>query len=306
MPIKVKIVFSLIAIVAVVSLFQLATSAHLFSPAKNTAPLTNATIQALYLDDDNDGLNNIEESYWNTDFQDPDTDKDGYLDGEEVSSGHDPSKAGPDDSLTEQNLTKKFAELTLAGLYEGSLKPSNPAYVPAIDAITAAVTDDLQRSQYVKIDDTRLHMVAPSTLAQEKYVQSVGEIIKEFLPVFVESLSNGSKLDPSMSTPADNDIIAYFKEAQGTMAALITRMYRVEIPENWQTNHRNALQLLMSAHNGIQAFALSESDPVRYYAGISSLQLTSNTLPVVIRSFANQIANDGLSSGTIFRSLLTK
>ncbi|MFA6097377.1 MAG: thrombospondin type 3 repeat-containing protein [Candidatus Paceibacterota bacterium] len=46
------------------------------------------------LDSDKDGLDNYMESYYKTDPNDPDTDRDGYSDGDEVQNGYDPAKPG--------------------------------------------------------------------------------------------------------------------------------------------------------------------------------------------------------------------
>ena len=50
-------------------------------------------------DPDNDGLPNAEEIVWGTDPENPDTDGDGFTDGEEVLNNHNPTVAGPNDSL---------------------------------------------------------------------------------------------------------------------------------------------------------------------------------------------------------------
>ncbi|MBI5913018.1 hypothetical protein HY839_01090, partial [Candidatus Azambacteria bacterium] len=50
-------------------------------------------------DPDNDGLKNWEEEIYKTDPRNPDTDGDGYLDGEEVASGYDPTIKAPNDAL---------------------------------------------------------------------------------------------------------------------------------------------------------------------------------------------------------------
>ena len=50
-------------------------------------------------DDDNDGLPNALEVVWNTDPNNPDTDGDGFTDGEEVAKNHNPTVAGPNDAL---------------------------------------------------------------------------------------------------------------------------------------------------------------------------------------------------------------
>src|SRR3990167_7444445 len=55
------------------------------------APLT-ATISEQLRDSDLDGLPDLRETDYNTNIHKNDTDGDGYLDGEEVISSHDPTK----------------------------------------------------------------------------------------------------------------------------------------------------------------------------------------------------------------------
>jgi len=87
-------------------------------------------------DKDADGLSDTDESVWNTDFQNPDTDGDGFLDGEEIASGHDPTKPSPDDSLgISGNVTEELAALMLGGLAEGSLKPDNQKYADSVNLL---------------------------------------------------------------------------------------------------------------------------------------------------------------------------
>jgi len=50
-------------------------------------------------DTDNDGLKDWEENLYKTDLLNPDTDADGYLDGEEINSSHNPLVKGPGDEL---------------------------------------------------------------------------------------------------------------------------------------------------------------------------------------------------------------
>src|SRR3990167_1633294 len=125
---KIKLFVGFLGLIALVSVFSFFNS---FGNSSSTflKPLTGSVLEAVDQDADKDGLANREESYWNTDFQNPDTDGDGFLDGEEVASGHDPLIPGSDDFLpTDANLTKKLSSLTLAGLYEGSLKSDSPNY----------------------------------------------------------------------------------------------------------------------------------------------------------------------------------
>lgn len=50
-------------------------------------------------DADNDGLNNADEAIWGTNPAHPDTDGDGFLDGEEVATSHNPTIPSPNDKL---------------------------------------------------------------------------------------------------------------------------------------------------------------------------------------------------------------
>ncbi|HPH52096.1 MAG TPA: hypothetical protein PLF70_01125 [Candidatus Portnoybacteria bacterium] len=56
------------------------------------------TISSQTIDSDNDGLKDWEENLYKTDPWNPDTDGDGYLDGEEINSGHNPLVKGPNDN----------------------------------------------------------------------------------------------------------------------------------------------------------------------------------------------------------------
>lgn len=58
-----------------------------------------ATIGSQDKDSDNDGLKDWQEELYKTDPYNPDTDGDGYLDGEEVNSGHNPLVKAPGDEV---------------------------------------------------------------------------------------------------------------------------------------------------------------------------------------------------------------
>ena len=68
------------------------------------------------LDDDKDGLSNWEESIYGTNLNNPDSDGDGNLDGEEILSNHDPLKKGPNDIYQQKKgaLTKQEQEAKTA------------------------------------------------------------------------------------------------------------------------------------------------------------------------------------------------
>lgn len=62
------------------------------------------------LDTDGDSLTDVEEELFKTDKNKPDTDADGYVDGQEVRSGYDPTK-GAGAKLVDSNLAKEYSNL---------------------------------------------------------------------------------------------------------------------------------------------------------------------------------------------------
>lgn len=103
-----------------------------------------ASNELAMLDSDKDGLRDWEETLWETDPHNTDTDGDGTLDGDEIGRGRDPRKAGPDDVLEEnfeigeqqyfepststdptEALAKNFFTEYLALKKEGDFNPAN-------------------------------------------------------------------------------------------------------------------------------------------------------------------------------------
>src|SRR3990167_9423282 len=194
MPKNIKIFFAILVLGAILSVFSLTDYFHqgkAFSfNFKNM--LGNLSFKT-DIDPDNDGLSNIDESYWNTDFQNPDTDGDGFLDGEEVVSGHDPSKAGPDDSLRDLNLTQKLSELTSAGLVEGSLKMDSSNLDKSLANLVDYTTDNATFSINGIVSENRLKIVDATRESQDKYLSDTYGIIKRFLVAYGDQLSNSSQ-----------------------------------------------------------------------------------------------------------------
>jgi len=106
-------------------------------------------------DADNDGLMDWQEEVYQTNSCRPDSDGDGYLDGEEVSSGYDPAKAAPGDELPgvdassralPQNLTQVLAQDLSQQVIEGKLGNISDALDPlAIQTSSRVVNDAIQQ-----------------------------------------------------------------------------------------------------------------------------------------------------------------
>jgi len=89
------------------------------------------TTQNVLLDSDNDGLTNLEEANFGTDPNNPDTDNDGYLDGDEVKNEYNPK--GPGKIGEELKNTDENDQLNIGGENNKNIDTSTSKFVSNID-----------------------------------------------------------------------------------------------------------------------------------------------------------------------------
>jgi hypothetical protein len=271
-----KIILGILAVLAVVS------SYYLFSSFKNSplSLLSNIKSAGSLLpgsdnDADHDGLTNQEESVWNTDFQNPDTDGDGFKDGEEVASGHHPTIAGPNDLLNpriQKNLTKSISEILTAGLAEGTLQNKDLANI----------------SEYLdNIIDKTVHQSEINTRTTANSFKVVDRNIDN-----IRSYSKAMKIQLSSTTLAANDFIEFIKIlpdlnnekgvsdpriskfVQNQIKQLdnqINKLQAMEVPSNWKGDHNNFLLLMKKIRSNYESIANHPEDPIQTMISISSL-----------------------------------
>ena len=206
MPNKIKIFFSFLAFITLFSVYSVFNSLG-GKPASFAIIGVNSTpLPKLEEDIDRDGLTNNEESYWNTDFENPDTDGDGFLDGEEIVSGFDPLTAGPNDQYIDTgtvdlsrgirpiNLTQKFSTLIASGLFVGDLKNTadDETYSKSIyDLSLAAIYDSDSALTPENVELSDLKITTNTKKVQQEYVNNLFNIIEKKL--LAEIRENESK-----------------------------------------------------------------------------------------------------------------
>jgi len=251
-------------------------------------------LEAVDQDVDKDGLTNREESYWNTDFQNPDTDGDGYLDGEEIASGHNPSKAGPDDALLDaKNITNKSGALLVAGLSEGSLKTSSPRFDKSVDSIV----DDLFYQSVINHDKTALADFVEgniSTIGSDKasvqeYLQNMNSMLESFwiedLKGFVKVLNIFQDLDktqdyknPKFTNAIDNEVTRFENQ--------IKQLEAVQIPSTWVSTHSQLVVEMQSMTKNYILFKNLDNDPMQgVIAYITLSKEFTDKLPVLLNNY---------------------
>ncbi len=301
---KIKFYLGILALIALFSVLTFFNSLK-SSPSAFLKPLTGSMIEAVDQDTDKDGLANREESYWNTDPNEPDTDGDKFLDGEEVASGHDPMKPGPDDLLPSSgavNITDKVSALMAAGFYAGDLSNSaDPAvYDKALADISAEMMIDGIRSldpDNVVVGKTILSS-DDSKKAQEKYLDAIGLIIQD---IWGEITS-----EPRLATEnfvnfySDNERLIngsknYFNSKKNYYNDMIARMNAVAVPPSWLNIHNQIISNLQALAVSHKILGQTDEDPLKGTFGMSNLIQVYQTVQPILVEITDKVKKNDLN-----------
>ncbi|KKR02608.1 MAG: hypothetical protein UT29_C0001G0088 [Candidatus Yanofskybacteria bacterium GW2011_GWA1_39_13] len=264
--------------------------------------LQNSTSFKVDADTDKDGLTNRDESYWNTDFQNPDTDGDGFLDGEEVSSGHDPLIPSPNDLLNTGNTTYKLSNLTLSGLYEGSLAPNNPNYNKSIYDMALAVMDDASSELSSKISPEKIKTSKSNKENQEKYIREISPLIEQMFSAYVFELNKiASDFNNSELSNSDDQIIEFFKNQSEQYDEYLNTALNIVPPKNWESDHVGLLKLLEDLKNVHAAIFKNNTDPITALVAMNRLSGLLEIIPKITLSYAEKVEVEKIKTeSTIF------
>lgn len=253
---------------------------------------------------DNDGLTNKEESYWNTDPNNSDTDGDGYLDGEEVASGHDPLIPGPDDLLpTDDNLTMKMSQLALAGLYEGSLRPDSPTYEEALNYLATAIADNAVNSFEFDLSKIKLNIINSDEYSDQKYMEELSIIYENLLEIFIEQMLS---LEENLNNigaygMAHGGVVDSFKGSASGYEKILGELLKMNIPNRWANNHLGIVKLVGELSQTSQSVISGSDDPIKAAVGLNKIFQLWNMLPKITAEYSEKIKALGLDlSETIF------
>ncbi|MCC6934489.1 MAG: hypothetical protein IT406_02250 [Candidatus Yanofskybacteria bacterium] len=258
---------------------------------------TTATLQ----DTDSDGLGDHEETYWGTDFKNPDSDGDGFSDGEEVLSGHNPAKKGPDDFLNERrNLTERTSTLLLGGLVAGDLNPESPQYEASVTALVDQLFDQYSANTAVELDS--LTYSDNSTDALIRY----GLAMSRILPKLFSETAEGfvKTLGVVGSTPIDalSKLQKEQPETYRTFAASIDTqivlletyaadLKKLKVPPSMRTAHQNMLLFVRGYQQQYRAVRDISRDPLQGIIALQVLEsLTADTSIEISSDFSNRLA----------------
>lgn len=216
---------------------------------------------------DKDGLANWQEEIYGTDPNNPDTDGDSYLDGEEIISGYDPLVPAPNDALSgqaeiprplSQNLTRLLAQnmapqigqlesdsFDIGNMLEQTQK--DEALQNQLAAFFKELWPEISQSELIIIDDN-------SQMAQDKYFEQVIQAIPE-TPIESEE----EVLTQAMTTGDFSQIDFYIN----VYRTAVPQMKKIPTPSNFVPYHKRIIELLMGTEKVYQAIKEINQDPFK-------------------------------------------
>ncbi len=223
-----------------------------------------ASIGASDDDPDHDGLSNIQEALWNTDPYDPDTDSDGFKDGEEVASGHDPRVPGPNDLIENGNLTDQLASLTVDGLAAGDLKTDSENYNQAWSDITSSVADSATYLFSKTVDPASLHTANDGADDQKSYLQSFTKLVNEFGSQFSSTSSVLSQtLDAIGSDGFTDSIKKSYADQANQYTSILNEGLDLSVPKKLIPTDSEFLSIVQQMRDICQALSMGDADPIK-------------------------------------------
>jgi len=265
-------------------------------------------IQSQSTDSDNDGLKDWQEALFKTEPNNPDTDSDGYLDGEEIDSGHNPLVKAPGD----MNL---FYPMPLGDKYNITQKVLSDEN---IDTLFASYFS--QKQQYLDSNpligsqDAFSAMVSQTTI-DEMAKRALGDLYsvltdqaKEEL-LQIPDLFNITIIDNDIKISQDNDKatiekyldqVSYILNADNffikeqayqalsktfnegnfsqldelikTNDAKIEDAKTIIVPSIWKDVHKRGLELTLLIRNIYVSFRDVLDDPLKAYMAVNQLE----------------------------------
>lgn len=226
-------------------------------------------------DSDNDGLKDWQEALWQSDKNNPDTDGDGTLDGEEVANNRNPVKAGPDDEMvqnsneitTETTLTEEFSKDVFAQYL--TLKDSGVEFNSETEL---AFADSVLNSNYLAIpiqEYTVDDIEVASNIDPRVYAENMGLLFKAHIltpgksetVVFAEySQTNDPVVLESLDVPIKNYV------------SLRDSILQLEVPSELSAIHLEFINKLGGVISGLDSSKVLMEDPLLGVIGITVYQ----------------------------------
>lgn len=276
------------------------------SRADLTAQLGGAfSAEALKDDLDFDGLKDWEEKIYKTSATNADTDGDGYLDGEEVAAGYDPTKKAPDDQLAVSNDAQKLTarpepgNLTQAlGYLLSSQIQFDPTLLTNIDSSRALeqVIDEQVAKALQKASAWFLAEFIPPFQKENTELKTTDQndltTIREYARQARDQIGQLESCQDLGNSKGDAEFIQEMLETKNfasasCLSASYLRAYQelaqISVPLDWLDIHKKFLQIFWRNHKTYQFLPQYEQDPLKGMVLLETFEQTSKDFMTLLK-----------------------
>lgn len=231
-------------------------------------------------DPDNDGLKNWEEEVYKTDPRDPDTDKDGYTDGEEILSGYDPLVKAPNDILENtdtsvprplpKNLTDRLSQIISEKIKSGEINPvSDPNTAP--DSTLLNNEDILNEALLQIAKKAEKDFILPSISNKEIKI-STENTNNDQVRLYIAQMSSAMATNDSVysgfqseaeliqSAVAEKDT-SKIQPLINSYEMIIENIKKIEAPQDFADIHKEQIAIFELTKKILEAIQNFEDDP---------------------------------------------
>lgn len=270
---KLKMTLVILVLTAPVSLWYLWSLTQPGTPSLDTRGAAILETFDLTDDADGDGLSNRDENLWRTDWQNPDSDGDGYLDGEEVLAGHDPTIRGPNDFLDpSKNLTEYTSTLVLGGILSGDIATNSLNRQLALTQVADVVFDEYQkfamapRSVNVLVVEDGEDALGEYIVRMEPQLRTgfprIIRLVTEYLRTFAD-VNYGSDTHLKDDAVFRTKLTAESIRIQAELGEFLQGLVDIPVPTAMSRPHRNAIVLVQHMIEQVEVSASAPDDPVK-------------------------------------------
>jgi len=259
-------------------------------------------------DSDNDGLKDWEEELFGTDPYNPDTDADGYLDGEEVAADTNPLIKAPGDKLVfyplpvgeKYNITKKILDEEVIDSMLDSYTFQKGEYIMDHPEIYSPETFSAFTKQSTIQTMSKWALSDAYAGLLEKAEQTISEIPELFnikitdenikisqdnsleaIKLYLSQISSvlnsdifflqEQTLQAVLSAFKNNDF-SYLDKLIKSNDAKIEQVKNIIVPSSWKEIHKQGLELTLLIRNIFVSLRDMQNDPLKAYVALEKLE----------------------------------
>lgn len=262
-------------------------------------------------DPDSDGLKNWQEKIYKTDARNPDTDGDGYIDGEEVGSGYDPTIPAPADALSgtdttqprplPKNLTDQLAQTMAQKVINGEITPTQGDKLDPNDPNTPYNQEIIQEALYQVGQTAEKYFVLPR-IPDSEIIITQTPATKDALYEYLDQTSKAMSYERSknigqselaiIKDAIDNKNTENVEILLSDYRDTVKNLKKISVPADIADLHKEQIAIFQLDANIMESVKNFQNDPVKAMAAMEAYPKAVDALQKWQEKFMVKLADN--------------